>query len=651
MSVKRHSHKNSGNEASRKRKHPSTHKHHHRSRKERKQEIQDIAERTALKSSERKETHKPDNSYKALYNKQPTSDVQVDQDGDEVIDVGDADEDSSSSDSDTQNKHKNDIILLDSDTESKGKKKEDELEENHDFIAFDFDMNDIASSSDEDDGLVPAEQVKVSSVNNKPVDAVNPKYPWLKSNDHTKQLEVSDWLTMEIKDFAKYISPSEEEIKARNSVVHRLNDSITKLWPDAELHCFGSYATDLYLPGSDIDTVIISKSHKYDTRSSMFQLASYIRTNKLGKRIETLSKTKVPIIKLVDPPTGYHIDISFERANGISAAQIIIDWIKNTPGLRELVMIIKQFLSVRKLNEVHTGGLGGFSIICLVYSFLKLHPRVMCESINPLDNLGVLLIEFFELYGFNFGYDKVAIAFKDKNQPIYVKKASNINLLNRSVFSLAIQDPQDPNNNISRGTFNIRDIKRSFGGAYEMLTNKCYEMNVATYKQRLGQSILGDIIEFRGKARDFVDARGQVKNHAFLIASGEVSHDELLPSGASAAEESSEPATSNGYEYVTDSSEYEDSDSDSTDSKDNHTLNKLYEKSQEPHNSRAKASGLTADQIMGINDDNDSDDEQSDRVESSADSQYEPLAESTEKITSANRKKVRSYWLQKAGTS
>jgi DNA polymerase sigma len=42
---------------------------------------------------------------------------------------------------------------------------------------------------------------------------------------------------------------------------------------------------------------------------------------------------------------------------------------------------------------------------------LQLHPRINAGS--PVANLGVLLIEFFELYGRHFNYMKTAIRIKD----------------------------------------------------------------------------------------------------------------------------------------------------------------------------------------------------------------------------------------------
>ncbi|KAG7727380.1 hypothetical protein KL948_004529 [Ogataea haglerorum] len=505
----------------------------------------------------------------------------------------------------------------------------DAVLENQDFIGFE------TSSGDENEEFDQQGSPKISDSENEYLSNdetvyhtksaeykagnFNPKYPWIRNNDHSRQIEISDWLTMEIKDFIKYISPSAEEIKARNNTVGKLRDCITGMWPDAEVHCFGSFATDLYLPGSDIDMVVVSKArnNKYDNRSSLYQLSSYIRNHKLGVNVEAIAKAKVPIIKFVDPATKIHIDISFERTNGIRAAELIISWLKDTPGLRELVLIVKQFLSVRKLNVVHTGGLGGFATICLVRSFLKLHPRVATKSIDPLENLGVLLIEFFELYGYNFGYDNTAIAFDEDGDPYYVPKDSNPAFQNRNPFTLAIQDPHDPGNNISRGTFNLRDIKRAFGGAFELLVNKCYEMNQATYKERLGQSVLGDIIKYKGKQRDFEDARELVQNEALAFVSGESSRAASLP-----------PLPSEQYTMI--------SDSDSESEYEKH-LEQLYEKSQSKQPEEKK----DVDKLMGLNDG------ESEVSSNSAASDSEQEKHSTSKLDKAAR---REYWLNKSGS-
>lgn len=392
-----------------------------------------------------------------------------------------------------------------------------ELAKNQDFIEFGF-----SSSDDEvhdqhdysDDGVISNDEA--GDIHSKSNESLS--YAWVKDHDHSKQKEIADWLTMEMKDFVNYISPSKEEILTRNRVISQLKENITRFWPETEVHVFGSSATDLYLPGSDIDMVVISSTGDYEHRSRLYQLSSFLRNKKLAKNIEVIAKAKVPIIKFIDPASNIHVDISFERSNGIEAAKRIRKWLESTPGLREMVLVVKQFLRSRKLNNVHVGGLGGYSTIILCYHFLKLHPRLASNNMSILDNLGSLLIEFFELYGRNFSYDNLIIAIDPETDvPRYLhKKAYPILNTSRNPFAIIIQDPSDPTNNITRSSYNLRDLKKAFGGAFQLLVDKCYSLNTASYKQRIGQLILGDIIKFKGKERNFEDERDQVINDALI---------------------------------------------------------------------------------------------------------------------------------------
>lgn len=52
----------------------------------------------------------------------------------------------------------------------------------------------------------------------------------------------------EIDDFFKYITPTPTEIEARATVVNKITEIATELWPFAAVHTFGSYANGIYLP-------------------------------------------------------------------------------------------------------------------------------------------------------------------------------------------------------------------------------------------------------------------------------------------------------------------------------------------------------------------------------------------------------------------
>ncbi|OVF10291.1 putative non-canonical poly(A) polymerase [Clavispora lusitaniae] len=457
----------------------------------------------------RKTKKKPQNTFETLP-PEPQDDIVLVESGDEshsdVVVFSDREEE-------TQETETKEAKAIDSIPETADAAPPNDLTNNNDYIRLGLSSSEDEAEDLSDDGVLSDDE---SGSRHHSQSATSP-YPWVKGHDHSKQREIADWLTMEIKDFVNYISPSKEEIVVRNTVIRRLKRRIAEFWPQTQAHVFGSCATDLYLPGSDIDMVVISTTGDYEQRGKLYQLSSFLRTNKLAKNIEVIATAKVPIIKFVDPQYNIHVDISFERTNGLDAARRIRKWLDSMPGLRELVLIVKQFLRSRRLNNVHVGGLGGYATIILMYHFLRLHPRVSTGNISVMENLGTLLIEFFELYGRNFSYDHLIVALANGEDPRYLLKSRNhVLTAGRGQFSIVVQDPSDPANNITRSSYNLRDLKKAFGGAYQLLVEKCYELHAASYKNRIGQSILGDIIKYRGKDRDFNDDRDKVVNSALI---------------------------------------------------------------------------------------------------------------------------------------
>lgn len=79
-----------------------------------------------------------------------------------------------------------------------------------------------------------------------------------------------------------------------------------------------------------------------------------------------------------------NVDISLNQTNGISAGQIINQYLDVLPGCRQLILVVKAFLSQRSMNEVYTGGLGSYAVICLVISFLQVS-RILVQYVQKKD--------------------------------------------------------------------------------------------------------------------------------------------------------------------------------------------------------------------------------------------------------------------------
>jgi non-canonical poly(A) RNA polymerase PAPD5/7 len=71
--------------------------------------------------------------------------------------------------------------------------------------------------------------------------------------------------------------------------------------------------------------------------------------------IRVLDKASVPIVKLTDRQTQVKVDISFNMQSGVQSAELIKEYKRQFPVLSKLVLVLKQFLLQRDLNEVFTG--------------------------------------------------------------------------------------------------------------------------------------------------------------------------------------------------------------------------------------------------------------------------------------------------------
>uniref|UniRef100_A0A4W6E6V8 Terminal nucleotidyltransferase 4B n=1 Tax=Lates calcarifer TaxID=8187 RepID=A0A4W6E6V8_LATCA len=293
----------------------------------------------------------------------------------------------------------------------------------------------------------------------------------------------------EINDFYEYISPRPEEEKMRLEVVDRIKGVIHDLWPSAEVQVFGSFSTGLYLPTSDIDLVVFGK---WETLP-LWTLEEALRKRNVADEnsIKVLDKATVPIIKLTDTFTEVKVDISFNVKSGVKAARLIKEFKEKYPVLPYLVLVLKQFLLQRDLNEVFTGGIGSYSLFLMAVSFLQLHYRE--DVCRPIINIGVLLIEFFELYGRHFNYLKTGIRIKDGGCYVAKDEVQKNMMDGYRPSMLYIEDPLQPDNDVGRSSYGAMQVKQAFDYAYVVLSHAVSPI-AKYYPNNETESILGRII-------------------------------------------------------------------------------------------------------------------------------------------------------------
>jgi non-canonical poly(A) RNA polymerase PAPD5/7 len=215
-------------------------------------------------------------------------------------------------------------------------------------------------------------------------------------------------------DFYDYVEPSVRDETVRARLISRIENLLgpknAALTGKSTVQCFGSFPAKLYLPTADMDLVLVSNQHRNGGLSTLGSKSAVSRVlwasaRKLERagitiKASVIARAKVPIIKFVDRESGINVDLSFENLSGVVAQETFRKWTGEMPHMFPMVALIKQFLVMRGLSDVHYGGIGGFSIICLVYTYLRANKP--SNSQDEIVNLANVFMGFLDFWGNKF---------------------------------------------------------------------------------------------------------------------------------------------------------------------------------------------------------------------------------------------------------
>ncbi|XP_022936827.1 non-canonical poly(A) RNA polymerase PAPD5 [Cucurbita moschata] len=332
---------------------------------------------------------------------------------------------------------------------------------------------------------------------------------WFRGNGGFKSPMLQ--LHKEIVDFCEFLSPTEEERVARDSAVERVFSVVKHIWPHCKVEVFGSFQTGLYLPTSDIDVVILDSGIP-KPQLGLQALSRALSQKGIAKKIQVIGKARVPIIKFVEKQSGISFDMSFDVQNGPKAADFIKGAISKWPPLRPLCLILKVFLQQRELNEVYSGGLGSYALLTMLMAMLQSF-NVSHSSLEH--NLGVLLVHFFDFYGRKLNTSDVGVSCNTGG--IFFSKSNRGFMTKGRPFLLSIEDPQAPDNDIGKNSYNYFQIRSAFAMAFSILTNVKTILGLGPNRSILGTIIRPDPVLLKRKGgRD-----GEVTFTSLLPGAGE----------------------------------------------------------------------------------------------------------------------------------
>lgn len=318
-------------------------------------------------------------------------------------------------------------------------------------------------------------------------------------------------LHKEIVDFCDFLSPTQEEQASRAEAVRCVFDVIKYIWPNCKVEVFGSFRTGLYLPTSDIDVVILGSGLK-SPQIGLNALSRALSQKGVAKKIQVIAKARVPIVKFVEKRSGVAFDISFDVNGGPIAAEFIKNAISKWPELRPLCLILKVFLQQRELNEVYSGGISSYALLAMLMAMLQNHRE--CQA-SLERNLGLLLIHFFDFYGRKLNTTNVGVSCKGTGT--FFSKRTKGFMNNGRPFLIAIEDPQAPENDIGKNSFNYFQIRSAFAMAFTTLTNPKTILSLGPNRSILGTIIRPDPVLLERKG----GKNGEVTFSSLLPGAGE----------------------------------------------------------------------------------------------------------------------------------
>jgi non-canonical poly(A) RNA polymerase PAPD5/7 len=278
----------------------------------------------------------------------------------------------------------------------------------------------------------------------------------------------------EICSFVRYIKLKAEDKSKRDAIVDSMRSLITQIYPSATVAVYGSYETDLGLPQSDIDMVVFGTTMNLQEPNvaPLFELAAKILESGASESMPTvISSAKVPLIKFKEATTGVMVDISFEVKSALETTELVKNYVKRYPMLKPLTLVVKYYLKQRYLNETWTGGIGSYTLVVMILSYLQLHTRTggRAPRAGAGEDLSTLLIGFLQFYGTQFDYLTNVVSVI--NGGSYLRKEDKNWVSEKAPDALSVEDPTNPSIDIAAGVYRIQDARDVFLEGFWNLTH------------------------------------------------------------------------------------------------------------------------------------------------------------------------------------
>jgi DNA polymerase sigma len=240
-----------------------------------------------------------------------------------------------------------------------------------------------------------------------------------------------------------------------------------------KLEVFGSFATKLSLPYSDLDLIVDTQEVPVEFLSRLNQ--SLQESREVSER-HLISNASIPVLKISFQIEGqsFQVDISVKTSNhyGQQCVELVRNIINYYAPAKYLILVLKQIVYKAQMNNPYQGGLSSYGLTLLVlafFQFQKFHRKYS----NSEKAVGKILFDFLSFYGTQFNYQtqylQPSFFFDQEINPVQFKAQNSLAGNN----SLVVIDPLNVSNNVTRSSYRFQLIQNLFLLSLEEITDNC----------------------------------------------------------------------------------------------------------------------------------------------------------------------------------
>ena len=319
---------------------------------------------------------------------------------------------------------------------------------------------------------------------------------------------IKEMLKKDIMDFHLYIKSN---IKSKQKPINNIRSSLQEILElneyDFTVYVFGSYATGLCLPWSDLDLILISKNPqaKYDENYSNEKLKEIqnllSQTNWVDKNtLKFVNYRAFPYLKFsTDEKHGFmkvNLTIKDMKNKGYECAKLTSNFLKSYKSMEPIILVLKNLMyysktlfSLSEYYENQKENLNSYSIVLMVVFFIQYQiMQINIQTVNSPEYIGELFINLLQYYNnFTEGFVFVRTGIED------IIENRDFLELKQSKNSLVVIDPLNHKNNVFGKDIIFDHIKIIFKVILNSSKVKCdcschY---IKDYQNKNGQNISG----------------------------------------------------------------------------------------------------------------------------------------------------------------